>query len=233
MRSSFILAAAILAPAPLLADSWSLHGCGTTFGTCAAAEVTAQQLANGRWELSVTVYNLSHDASTEAYRNSLLTELRFDEVGRANWLGATTSDGQDISNNFRVRPGGGPFTVQGYTEQRDGGQVVWRKQAGSISPDCAADPACAALTPSDTDGQRFAYYTGPITFRFEVDEWSDASQIAVFQGRIGGEDGQEEAYWLERQPTNVVPEPGTMSLLAAGLAGLALKRRRKAAATVQ
>ena len=42
MRSSLTLAAALLAaPLPLLADGWSLSGCGATFGTCAAAQVTA------------------------------------------------------------------------------------------------------------------------------------------------------------------------------------------------
>ncbi|MBK8003298.1 MAG: PEP-CTERM sorting domain-containing protein [Gemmatimonadetes bacterium] len=232
MRSSLTLAAALLAaPLPLLADGWSLSGCGATFGTCAAAQVTAVQTASGRWQLEITVSNNSYDAGTAAYRNALLTELRLRGVGGADFLGATTGDGTDWSNNFREHNGNPDYTVQGIQIDRRNGQVIWQKQWGASDPDCTADAGCDALTPSNTPDHEFNYFSGPVTFRFEVDTWDDNSQIAVFQGRVGGKDGQEELYWLDNHGTTVTPEPGTMALLASGLAGMALKRKRRPTTT--
>lgn len=83
-------------------------------------------------------------------------------------------------------------------------------------PDCLSDPVCrAAAIEATTAGQ--PYLDSPY-FRFDNIHRDPKVAQALAN------------YALTQLPPTVVPEPGTVSLLAVGLAGMALARRRRAAA---
>ena len=73
----------------------------------------------------------------------------------------------------------------------------------------------------------------PVTFQFKVSGFSDwnleTTGIAI-KGQNMGTDGEGSSTLIWRQP-NVVPEPGTVILLATGLMGLGgtawIRRRRE------
>lgn len=241
MRASSLLIASLLAaPAPLLADG-TYTGCGASFGTCAAVTISSSQLASGQWQVTVTMSNTSWGQAPGDNQNARLTDVYLDVPGGVpsgtQLSGITDGNGRDVSHSFGLDASGGNIDLNG--DKAGGGTNgarKWAANSGTVSPECMADPACGALRQRDhydTNGvwREYGYFAQPITFTFTTDSWSDQVAVSVTQRGIGGVEGNEETYSLSQGGTTVTPEPTTMTLLASGLAGMALRRKRRAATT--
>lgn len=223
------LALVLAAPVPVSAQSFG--GCGAIYGTCASVAVSAVPRPDGTWVLTVTV------ANTSGRRSGIVDEVlvhwetdNWDDSGMRD-IRATDATGEGRTSHYMPATGLGEAGFSGYRERLDGrtNDMMWAQSAGVESTDCARDPACAALRIPPWYGPRgdtalVAYHRGPVTFRFTLEGFDPATAyVSVRQNFIDGVGA--ESYDLT--PVTATPEPVTLTLVGAGLAGVGLVRRRR------
>ncbi len=214
---------------PLSAQSY--RGCGATYGTCTSVRMAAIPQPDGTWMVTLTVSNAS------GVRSSIVDEVMLHwatddwNLGGMGEYRITDATGEGLISDYMPVTGLGLAGFWGYREHLDNetNDVMWGQSAGAESTDCARDPACAALRIPTSYGPRgdtasVAYHHGPVTFRFTLNGFDpQRSFITVRQTYIDGVGG--ETYALS--PVTATPEPVTMTLVGAGLAGVGLARRRR------
>jgi PEP-CTERM motif len=221
-----VLALSLLAARPAHADSFIDYSsqCFTgSFWTCASVQVFTRPTPTGTY-VEIRMRNLMPG---NARISSLLMwergagrwggynpweTLAWGPVGNVDVVGPQPGFAWDFSNGF-VHWGdtGNPYSgFQGYAV--NGGGIVGCDNTEPI-PDYWDGTPTGFWRTCPSQG-----FDGWVGFRFTIGKHITASDVVIYD--VGGHDYRTQA-------VSVTPEPGTMVLLATGLAGVAGLRRRK------
>ena len=196
---------------------WRYEGCGSRYGTCAAAAVgvLADDPASRTIRLLGWVENRAYDAPNPAHRNALLLYVSTSDFTPV-WSGYAEYDCAGCNDDERV------------PEPRL--SVIWSRFSGPYDARCAADAACDSLRVADDvdfgppqmpfafPGQSEArYLAGRTWFQAEVlrESWDPRQPLIADQYLIGGRASAEPG--TESIELRLVSSPaGTSAGLAAG-----------------